>query len=91
MNELDPFLTGAVFLSAVGVNALGSLGIRRTGAGRATEAALIDVATTALNAIGVIAFTRESVFYLAPECLGVFIGSWLAIKLDTRRISPTTP
>jgi hypothetical protein len=85
VNELDPILTAAVFFSAVGVNALGSLGIRRTGAGRATEAGLIDVATTALNAIGVIAFTRESVFYLAPECLGVFLGSWLAIKLDCRR------
>ncbi len=87
MNELDPLLTGAVFLSAVGVNALGSLSVRRCGEGKATEAAFIDVATTALNAIGVIAFTRESIWYLAPECLGVFIGSWLAIKLDTRRIS----
>lgn len=57
--------------------------VRRTGEGKALSAASTGALITFLAAIMVVSYTEDRL-YIVPVVLGSFVGTFIAIKIDTR-------
>jgi hypothetical protein len=73
-----------VFFANVVNDILIAFYIRRTAEGKAIQASILSGIIMMIVAISVVHYV-ENHWYLIPVALGCFIGTYIAIKFDTRR------
>lgn len=78
---MDPLIAILLFASNIADDALAVLFVRRTAAGKASQAAVISGALTLLIAFSVVNYV-ENKWYLIPIILGSMVGCWVAVTWD---------
>ena len=77
-------LAVAVFLGALALDYSDSRNTRAVADGRAHAAARWSVAMYVVGMIGFFSVLKISVWLAIPECLGLYVGSWLAVRQHGR-------
>lgn len=70
----------AVFLAAVALDWLEAVYVAAVQTRRPTRAAVCSIGMYAIGCIGFFTVLEVSWWYMLPECLGLYVGTMLAIK-----------
>lgn len=74
------FATGvAVFITAALYDATFAAYVRAAATGRAMRAAFLSVGTYLVGAVGLLALVKLSLWYAAPEALGLWTGTMAGV------------
>ena len=86
MEKLNLLKFLLVFLATGIGDMLWTFYIRRTGEGKAIQAALFSTAIMVTGGVVVITYVEDK-WYLIPAALGALVGTYFAVKRDSRKFT----